>query len=77
MTDDEDGKTGDAISDAIAALRYPGNPDDFDQRYAKAEVQADALWNAQNLTVIGGGVIDEDDALLATNQVLQLIHEFS
>ena len=33
--------------------------DDFDQRYAKAEVQADALWNAQNLTVIGGGVIDE------------------
>ena len=33
--------------------------DDFDQRYAKAEAQVDALWGARHLTVAGAGVIDE------------------
>ncbi len=33
--------------------------DDFDQRYAKAEAQLDALWSARHLTVVGAGAIDE------------------
>ncbi len=33
--------------------------DDFDQRYAKAEAQVDALWGPRHLTVVGAGAIDE------------------
>ena len=33
--------------------------DDFDQRFSKAEVQADALWNGRHRTVTGAGLIDE------------------
>ena len=33
--------------------------DDFDQRFAKAEAQLDALWSARHLTVVGAGAIDE------------------
>ncbi len=33
--------------------------DDFDQRYAKAEAQLDALWSPRHLTVVGAGAIDE------------------
>lgn len=38
------------------ALTYQ---DDFDQRYAKAELQLDALWGARHLSVAGAGVIGE------------------
>lgn len=33
--------------------------DDFDQRYAKAELQLDAFWSARHLTTIGAGAIHE------------------
>ncbi len=33
--------------------------DEFDQTYAKAELQLDMLWDAQNITNLGGGIIRE------------------
>ena len=38
------------------ALTYE---DDFDQRYLKAEIQLDALWNGRHLTSLGGGAVRE------------------
>lgn len=33
--------------------------DDFDQRYAKAEAQLDAIWSGRHLTSLGAGTADE------------------
>ena len=41
---------------ADGALPYT---DDFDQRYAKAEAQLDAVWSAHHLTSLGVGAADE------------------
>ena len=38
------------------ALTYA---DDFDQRYAKAEAQLDALWGPRHRTVVGAGAVGE------------------